>query len=495
MKNYLLATSLAAIQLFTGLAQAKSININPLATGMNSSYVGLEDAALADQAFSNKRTPGRMFLYTTYHWDHEPWVILSSDRQKELEPVVANMHTLDFGFSWLMSDDMQLSFDTFGSLVGVAKAYGGDNNTHIGDTRVQFKYRFLTDTYWNMAIAPEITIPTGVEYVGHPYGASLSNSSFAPGIKVIGEYRTNENQWTFNLGYSYFDQAEFKFANQSYPHIDGRSRIFVGGGWLYRFTKTWAMDTEFSANMPTGNNHFTPPGLVSIGGRYQPGKTISWHMGVGTGSLGNAGGNDPIIYAGFKIPFFGNSKNNDSESGDYQDPLVQEAYKKNLIDHASDPSRINLSELDPYINSNPVDTETGKPLYTQDELTKKVVYKKERIVVLDEVEFDLNMSHLTPRGRQIVHQVAKVILEHKNDIKHVNVDGHTDHLGNDRINDPLSQARAETVVRELAAQGVSLSLLTPTGFGSHKPLYNNKVAPRWQWEKNRRVEFNISQYE
>jgi outer membrane protein OmpA-like peptidoglycan-associated protein len=471
---------------------AKSININPLLTGLNSSYLGLEDAALADQAFSQKRTPGRIFLYTTYHWDHEPWVIMSENRQKEIEPMVTSMHTLDIGASWLLGDNMQMSFQTSGSYVGVAEGFGGESNAHIGDSRLQFKYRFLTDTYWNMAIAPELTLPTGVEYIGHQYGAALSNSSFAPGLKLIGEYRTSENQWTFNLGYSYYDQAEFKFANQEYPRIDGRSRIFLGTGWLYRLTKKWAFDAEYSNQMPAGQNHFTPTGLVTLGGRYQPGKTISWHFGAGTGSLGYAGGNDPVLYAGIKVPLFGSSKNNEgAENSD--DPLVQEAYRKHLVDNSSDSTTLNYKDIAPYTNSNPIDIDTGKPLYTQDELTKSVIYKKERIQILGEVEFDLNMSHLTPRGKQIVHQVAKVILSHKDDIAHVDVDGHTDHQGNDRINDPLSQARAETVVKELIAQGVSARILSAKGFGSKKPIHNYKTSPRLLWEKNRRVEFNLTQ--
>ena len=472
---------------------AKSININPLSTGLNSSYLGLEDAALSDQAFSNNRTPGRIFFYTTYHFDHEPWVLMSPDNKTEVEPIVSSMHTLDLGFSWLLGDNMQLSFESFGSLVNVAPRFGSDTGVHMGDSRIQFKYRLLTDTYWSLAIAPEITIPTGVEYIGHIYGASLSNSSFGPGIKLISEYRTNENQWTFNLGYAYFDQAEFKFPNQKYPRIDGRSRIFLGAGWLHRINKNWAMDTEYSRNGTSGENFFTPPGLVTVGARYQPGETISWNFGIGTGSFGS-GGNDPIVYAGIKIPLFGSLKGQ-KEANQYEDPLIQEAYRKNLVDYAPDNNTLNSKDLDAYVNSNPVDSETGKSLYTQDELTKTVVYKKEKIQVLYEIEFDLNMSHLTPRGLQLVQQVAKVILSHKNEIKHISVDGHTDHQGNDRINQPLSQARAETVVSELINQGVESSILTAKGFGSHKPLYNYKNTPRNVWKKNRRVEFNITQFE
>lgn len=488
------ALSFSALSLIHPIASAKSININPLMTGMNSSYLGLEDAALTDQPFSKRRTPGRMYFYSTYHFEHEPWVLLNEDRSQKVEPIVSSLHTLDLGFSWLLGDNMQLSLQTFGSKVGVAPRFGGEDNLHAGDSRVQLKYRFYTSAFWNMAIAPELTIPTGVEYVGHRYGASLSNSSFAPGAKFIGEYRTSENQWTFNLGYTYYDKAEFKFPLYNYPRVDGRSRVFLGTGWLSRLSKQWAFDSEFSAQIPTGPNAFTSPGLATLGLRYQPENTISWHFGAGSGSLGTPGGNDVVLYAGIKVPFFG-GKANEVGPGNFDDPLVEEAYRKNLSNNADDPTKMNRNDLDHLFNLNPVDQDTGKPLYTQEELTKKVIYKKEKIQVLDEVEFDLNMSHLTPRGKQIVQQVARVILANKDAIRQVNVGGHTDHLGNPSINDPLSQARAVAVANELAAMGVPASILSAQGYGANRPLYDSRKNPRYLWEKNRRVEFNIVQSE
>ncbi len=229
-----------------------------------------------------------------------------------------------------------------------------------------------------MAVIPEITLPTGVGYTGHRYGASISNSSFAPGARLVSEYRTNKNQWTFNLGYTYYDQAEFKFPEQHYPRIDGRSRVFLGAGWLIKLSQKWALDSEFSSQLTPGDNHFTPPGLFTVGGRYQPSQSLSWNLGLGTGALGNAGGNDTVVYLGVKIPLMGslkrNQNNHDSSDSLYEDPLLKDAYKKNLIDNSNDSSRLRRQEIDPYINSNPIDEDTGKPLFTQDELTKKALF-------------------------------------------------------------------------------------------------------------------------
>jgi outer membrane protein OmpA-like peptidoglycan-associated protein len=133
-----------------------------------------------------------------------------------------------------------------------------------------------------------------------------------------------------------------------------------------------------------------------------------------------------------------------------------------------------------------------KPLYTEEELKQKVIYKKNsRIETLDEVEFNFGKYDLTARGQQIVDRVAEVIMENSKDIKMVNIDGHTDHLGSDPVNDLLSKQRAETVVKALINQGVSPSLLNAKGFGARRPLYNPNTKPVELWKKNRRVEFNI----
>jgi outer membrane protein OmpA-like peptidoglycan-associated protein len=67
------------------------------------------------------------------------------------------------------------------------------------------------------------------------------------------------------------------------------------------------------------------------------------------------------------------------------------------------------------------------------------------------------------------------------------VQGHTDNQGSDAINDPLSQKRAEAVVKALADLGVDDFNLKAVGKGSHEPVADNKTEEGRA--KNRRVEF------
>ena len=70
---------------------------------------------------------------------------------------------------------------------------------------------------------------------------------------------------------------------------------------------------------------------------------------------------------------------------------------------------------------------------------------------------------------------------------HVDIYGHTDSTGNDGINIPLSNNRAQSVADYLKTCGVSASQLqNVTGKGSSDPVADNSTADGRQ--KNRRVE-------
>ena len=54
--------------------------------------------------------------------------------------------------------------------------------------------------------------------------------------------------------------------------------------------------------------------------------------------------------------------------------------------------------------------------------------------------------------------------------------GHTDNEGSDKINIPLSKARASSVISWLTAHGVAANRLEPQGFGSTRPVADNSTA-------------------
>lgn len=71
----------------------------------------------------------------------------------------------------------------------------------------------------------------------------------------------------------------------------------------------------------------------------------------------------------------------------------------------------------------------------------------------------------------------------------VEVAGHTDSTGTEKINLPLSQQRAESVVSYVVGKGVAQSTLTAKGYGSSTPVASNGTSEGRA--QNRRIEFTI----
>lgn len=101
-----------------------------------------------------------------------------------------------------------------------------------------------------------------------------------------------------------------------------------------------------------------------------------------------------------------------------------------------------------------------------------------------DVLFALNKADLTPRAQGVLKDVAAKI--DKSSGSTVRVDGHTDISGNDAINNPLSERRAQSVESELkklvTRSGVTYQ---SKGYGSSQPVASNDTAKGRQL--NRRV--------
>ena len=73
------------------------------------------------------------------------------------------------------------------------------------------------------------------------------------------------------------------------------------------------------------------------------------------------------------------------------------------------------------------------------------------------------------------------------------IEGFTDSMGSEEMNQSLSERRADSVKRYLVGQGVGSSRLTSSGHGENSPVADNESAAGRQ--QNRRVEVVISQVE
>ncbi|MBA5792872.1 OmpA family protein [Flavobacterium sp. xlx-214] len=117
--------------------------------------------------------------------------------------------------------------------------------------------------------------------------------------------------------------------------------------------------------------------------------------------------------------------------------------------------------------------------------------KEEHIKQLNEygktILFNTGKSTFQEQSFAVLDNMARVMNQFPN--AKFAIEGHTDNTGTDKINDPLSNDRANAVREYLISKGISASRLSSQGFGSKNPIDTNKtVAGR---ANNRRTEIKL----
>ncbi|MFA6085254.1 OmpA family protein [Mucilaginibacter sp.] len=108
-------------------------------------------------------------------------------------------------------------------------------------------------------------------------------------------------------------------------------------------------------------------------------------------------------------------------------------------------------------------------------------------VILKNIFFDTNKFDLKAESKAELQKLIEFLT--LNPAVHIEISGYTDDIGNDQINQLLSENRAKSVYSYLAANGINANRLVYKGYGKTEP-----IAPNTSDEnrgKNRRTEFKI----
>jgi outer membrane protein OmpA-like peptidoglycan-associated protein len=106
-----------------------------------------------------------------------------------------------------------------------------------------------------------------------------------------------------------------------------------------------------------------------------------------------------------------------------------------------------------------------------------------------DVLFDSGQAALKPGARRALDNVAHPhLMQRRSDLRIV-VEGFTDNVGGDAMNQALSERRAQAVKRTLVDQGVDASRIAARGMGEAFPVASN-TSPAGR-QLNRRVEIVI----
>ncbi len=110
------------------------------------------------------------------------------------------------------------------------------------------------------------------------------------------------------------------------------------------------------------------------------------------------------------------------------------------------------------------------------------------VITMADVLFDTGKYDLRQQTREKLARLSGIILAHPG--LNLEIEGHTDSTGGDKLNQTLSEQRAAKVRTYLIEQGLSGDSITSKGFGKTMPVADNSTAAGRQL--NRRVEIIVS---
>lgn len=108
-------------------------------------------------------------------------------------------------------------------------------------------------------------------------------------------------------------------------------------------------------------------------------------------------------------------------------------------------------------------------------------------IVLKNIFFDFNKFELKPESQVELDKVVQLMQD--NPSVKIQIEGHTDNIGNASDNMKLSENRAKAVVNYLVSKNISITRLTAKGFGATKPIADNSTEDGRA--QNRRTELKV----
>lgn len=102
--------------------------------------------------------------------------------------------------------------------------------------------------------------------------------------------------------------------------------------------------------------------------------------------------------------------------------------------------------------------------------------------------FDTGKSSIKSQSEKVLGDIISILKEYPT--AKFTVEGHTDSVGSEKLNQRLSDSRANSVKEYLVKNGIDAFRLSALGYGESKPIDTNKT--RKGRANNRRVEINLA---
>jgi outer membrane protein OmpA-like peptidoglycan-associated protein len=451
-----LATPLLWSAFATNAFAINSIDVQTFNPSTSDHFVFLEDGYKSEW-------PKNASLYfgANYNYFDEPLIALDSTQTFKQYTIIQNIQTFDLFFGFKVSHNFALFLGAPIHFINYSNTspsnFPKGSATGFGDLKIEGKIRVTDDASpTSVAFIPEFHLPTGSTQ------NFVSDASTYVGLRMAIERQFDSFTLLGNIGFA--AAANSIYQDQTFVSgIDYRKRLIIGIGGFLPFTDAWGMNLEFNNISMIPFDKTLNPNDAYIGLRYAANDGLVFTAGGAIGKIGGPSGSDYRIVTGIRYTVFNDAK--------------------------QAPRPIALPAATPF----PVAAATPAPAPVAVRLpviasTQHAVMRANAIEINTPINFDNNAYTLAPDSKQILDDVASLMLNNKSAYKQVMVDGHTSGTGTDAYNMKLSIARARSVRSYLVSKGVPEKVLVARGYGMRRPKVA-KTNPRAE-SINRRVEFN-----
>ncbi len=419
-------------------ALADSVNVQLFKSPYNLNY-GMVESGIHDNApWDEKSYEPRLFFSADYHYVKEPLVTINTSTNTRVgPPLVSSVHTMDLSLGYFFRRETSVYMQ---APVHLSRTPDTNRQFDLGDARVSVKHA-LTDVNADMvfSVMPELYLPTGNS------NRFLSDDGLGAGLLFVADKEFSGFRMAANLGFKYSSKALIN-------GIDYRKRVPIGLGFAIPLAKKWVMNLEGTGALAFPTSQRQNASEFYAGLAYHPYKYLTGLLGASLGAFDGAGSSKYRIQAAVRM-YFGAQKRQ-----------VQERYEE----------------------------PAPAPVAARPAPRARIVEDKSRIEILEEIQFEHDSDRLKRGSKEVLNDVADIILEHKDAIAKVHVEGHTSLVGPEKYNMRLSWKRARAVVDYLVkSRRVPARLIQAHGYGETRPKYKEGEATEAELELNRRVEFNL----
>ena len=434
INNKALVSAVLAACISSQAGLANSVNVHGFNPTANFNYVLSEDALI--QRSWGKRQQYSLIAGAYYDFVHRPLVELDATRSYRVRDIVEDMHSLNLVVGYHLFDNLQIGANISASYVSLP----GSNELGMGETRVFAKHRITkADAPIAFALIPQVTFPTARKDL------FLTSGGPGGGLKVSAEHDFKEAVVAANIGFMYNPDAEYRDLNM-------RASLPISLSTLVPLGSRWGINAEANADVLFPLNNYSTPSNFYLGGRYRIPSDVFISFGGAIGSVNN--------YSSANYRF-----------------IVGVTYV---------PTEPETPPAPPKPAPSPTPTPSPSP---------RVVFTTKEVVIREEVKFEYDKAILTNSGKNLLDEVAKVMIENDRYYDTIMINGHTDENGTIAYNQKLSESRAAAVKDYLITRGVKATKLKSAGYGKSRLKATAKDIPSKTARDavNRRVEFKVLQ--